>query len=242
MAAHELRWLTYLLTDLGEQPRSPPVLCRGQLRLAYVATRANTADIFTKALPPGDHQRFSTVLGLLGLLFLSGLVTTCSPPLCLWGPAGHLPLIVEHLTTTAIYSSSPSSSTSSMASSSSVDPFLNLPRCVHGVVHLHLSGIAHVREDQVILAPIRGVGDAASLERVDDEGLRDGGPGRGNQQQDQICTRLLEVACSGERRGERQDFVNDGGAGWAIGTIKKFLTSRDEGVDDRGDKQIVVHL
>ncbi|CAI7831009.1 unnamed protein product [Closterium sp. NIES-54] len=26
MAAHELRWLTYLLTDLGEQPRLPPVL------------------------------------------------------------------------------------------------------------------------------------------------------------------------------------------------------------------------
>ncbi|CAI7854135.1 unnamed protein product, partial [Closterium sp. NIES-54] len=80
MAAQELRWLTYLLTDLGEQPRLPPVLfvdnkamialCqehrtkhialryflaralqqRGQLRLAYVATRANTADIFTKAL------------------------------------------------------------------------------------------------------------------------------------------------------------------------------------------------
>ncbi|CAI7812900.1 unnamed protein product [Closterium sp. NIES-53] len=48
MAAQELRWLTYLLTDLGEQPRSPPQ--RGQLRLAYVATRANTADIFTKAL------------------------------------------------------------------------------------------------------------------------------------------------------------------------------------------------
>ncbi|CAI7895739.1 unnamed protein product [Closterium sp. NIES-53] len=56
---------------------------RGQLRLAYVATRANTADIFTKALPPGDHQRFVTVLGLLALLFLTGLVTTCSPPLCL---------------------------------------------------------------------------------------------------------------------------------------------------------------
>ncbi|CAI7887993.1 unnamed protein product [Closterium sp. NIES-53] len=83
MAAQELRWLTYLLTDLGEQPRSPPQ--RGQLRLAYVATRVNTADIFTKALPPGDHQRFSTLLGLLALLFLTGLVTTCSPPLCLWG-------------------------------------------------------------------------------------------------------------------------------------------------------------
>ncbi|CAI7801643.1 unnamed protein product, partial [Closterium sp. NIES-54] len=82
----ELRWLTYLLTDLGEAPRSPPVLyvdnkamlalCqehrlehrtkhialryflawelrqRGQLRLTYVASQANTADVFTKALQP----------------------------------------------------------------------------------------------------------------------------------------------------------------------------------------------
>ncbi|CAI5947759.1 unnamed protein product [Closterium sp. NIES-65] len=76
MAAQELRSLTYLLTDLGERPRSPLVLyvdnkaaiglCQEHrleprtkhiaLRLAYVATRANTADKFTKALPPGDHQ------------------------------------------------------------------------------------------------------------------------------------------------------------------------------------------
>ncbi|CAI7730671.1 unnamed protein product [Closterium sp. NIES-54] len=81
MAAQELRWLTYLLTDLGERPRSPLVLLehrtkhialryflarelqqRGQLRLAYVASEANTADIFTTALPPGDHQRFCTML------------------------------------------------------------------------------------------------------------------------------------------------------------------------------------
>ncbi|CAI7860437.1 unnamed protein product, partial [Closterium sp. NIES-53] len=82
----ELRWLTYLRTDLGEAPRSPSVLyvdnkamlalCqehrlehrtkhialryflardlqqRGQLRLAYVASQANTADVFTKALQP----------------------------------------------------------------------------------------------------------------------------------------------------------------------------------------------
>ncbi|CAI7892843.1 unnamed protein product [Closterium sp. NIES-53] len=94
MAAQELRWLTYLLTDLGERPRSPPVLYqRGQLRLTYVATRANTADIFTKALPPGDHQRFCTLLCLVPILphlllrgdvvihpelalhFLTGLVT-----------------------------------------------------------------------------------------------------------------------------------------------------------------------
>ncbi|CAI7852724.1 unnamed protein product [Closterium sp. NIES-54] len=92
MAAQELRWLTYLLTDLGEAPRSPPILyvnnkamlalChehrlehrtkhialryflarelqqRGQLRLAYVASQANTADVFTKALQACDHQRF----------------------------------------------------------------------------------------------------------------------------------------------------------------------------------------
>ncbi|CAI7816963.1 unnamed protein product [Closterium sp. NIES-54] len=96
MAAQELRWLTYLLTDLGEAPLSPPLLyvdnkamlalCRehrlehrtkhialryflarelqqrGQLRLAYVASQANTADIFTKALQPCDHQRFCTML------------------------------------------------------------------------------------------------------------------------------------------------------------------------------------
>ncbi|CAI7841070.1 unnamed protein product [Closterium sp. NIES-54] len=83
MAAQELRWLTYLLTDLGERPRSPPVLyvdnkamvalcheqrlehitkhialCyflgrelqqRGHLCLSYGASRANTADVFTKA-------------------------------------------------------------------------------------------------------------------------------------------------------------------------------------------------
>ncbi|CAI7858078.1 unnamed protein product [Closterium sp. NIES-54] len=101
-ASWELRWLTYLLNDLGEQPHSPLILyvdnkamialCqehrlehrtkhialryflarelqhRGQLRLTYVATRANTADIFTKALPPGDHLRFSTVLGLVATL------------------------------------------------------------------------------------------------------------------------------------------------------------------------------
>ncbi|CAI7921677.1 unnamed protein product, partial [Closterium sp. NIES-54] len=102
MAAQELRWLTYLLSVLGEPPRSPPMLyvdnkamiafCqehrlehrtkhialryflaqelqeRGQLHLAYVASRANTADIFTKALQPCDHQRFCTVLGLVPIV------------------------------------------------------------------------------------------------------------------------------------------------------------------------------
>ncbi|CAI7844668.1 unnamed protein product [Closterium sp. NIES-54] len=91
MAAQELRWLTYLLTDLGEAPCSPPVLyvdnkamlalCqehrlehrtkhialryflarelqqRGQLRLVYLATQANTSDIFTKALQPCPSSR-----------------------------------------------------------------------------------------------------------------------------------------------------------------------------------------
>ncbi|CAI7833868.1 unnamed protein product, partial [Closterium sp. NIES-54] len=39
---------------------------RGQLRLAYVASEANTDDIFTKALAPGDHQRFCTLLVAAG--------------------------------------------------------------------------------------------------------------------------------------------------------------------------------
>ncbi|CAI7809446.1 unnamed protein product [Closterium sp. NIES-53] len=102
MAAQESRWLTYVLTDLGEQPHSPPILyvdnramialcqehrlehrtkhialCyflarelqqRGQLRLAYVASEANTADIFTKALPPGEYQPFCTMLACFALL------------------------------------------------------------------------------------------------------------------------------------------------------------------------------
>ncbi|CAI7810673.1 unnamed protein product [Closterium sp. NIES-53] len=81
MAAQELHWLAYLLTNLGERPRSPPVLYvdnkamlarelqqRGQLRLSYVASRTNTTDVFTKALWSGDQQRFCTALGLLPTL------------------------------------------------------------------------------------------------------------------------------------------------------------------------------
>ncbi|CAI7768248.1 unnamed protein product [Closterium sp. NIES-54] len=98
LAALELRWPTYLVTDLGAPPRSPPVLyldnkamlalCRehilelrmkhialryflarelqqrGQLRLAYVASQANTTDIFTKALQPCDHQCFCTLAAM----------------------------------------------------------------------------------------------------------------------------------------------------------------------------------
>ncbi|CAI7799294.1 unnamed protein product [Closterium sp. NIES-53] len=89
MAPQELRWVTYLVSDLGERPRSPPLLyvdnkamialCQdqrpehrtkhialcyflmrelqqcGQLRLAYVASQANTANVFTKALGSGDY-------------------------------------------------------------------------------------------------------------------------------------------------------------------------------------------
>ncbi|CAI7881726.1 unnamed protein product [Closterium sp. NIES-53] len=126
MAAQELRWLTYLLTDLGEQPRSPPVLyvdnkamlalCRehrlehrtkhialryflarelqqrGQLRLAYVASEANTADIFTKALAPGDHQRLCTLLVCFALLDWS-----CDPLFSPTLPMGavHVALVIS---------------------------------------------------------------------------------------------------------------------------------------------------
>ncbi|CAI7912205.1 unnamed protein product [Closterium sp. NIES-53] len=56
---------------------------RGQLRLAYVASEANTADIFTKALPPGDHQHFYTMLACFALLDWS-----CPLPLPPQGAAG----------------------------------------------------------------------------------------------------------------------------------------------------------
>ncbi|CAI7732504.1 unnamed protein product [Closterium sp. NIES-54] len=113
MAAQELRWLTYLLTGLGERPCSSQVLyidnkamialCQehrlehrtkhialryfldrelqqhGQLRLAYATIWANTANIFTKALQSGGHQRFCTVLGLVPTL--PHLLTSC---LCLY--------------------------------------------------------------------------------------------------------------------------------------------------------------
>ncbi|CAI7846201.1 unnamed protein product [Closterium sp. NIES-54] len=52
--------LRYFLTQELQQ--------RGQHRLAYVATQANTADVFTKALGSRDHQRFCTALGLVPTL------------------------------------------------------------------------------------------------------------------------------------------------------------------------------
>ncbi|CAI7775609.1 unnamed protein product, partial [Closterium sp. NIES-53] len=64
MAAEDLCWLTYLLTDLGERARSSPQ--RGQLRLTYVATRANIADIFTKALQSGPSVTMTSHCGNWG--------------------------------------------------------------------------------------------------------------------------------------------------------------------------------
>ncbi|CAI7843591.1 unnamed protein product [Closterium sp. NIES-54] len=40
---------------------------RSQLRLTYMASQTNTADVFTKALQPCDHQRFCTVIVTIGL-------------------------------------------------------------------------------------------------------------------------------------------------------------------------------
>ncbi|CAI7739707.1 unnamed protein product, partial [Closterium sp. NIES-53] len=128
VAAQELRWLTYLLTDLGEPPRSPPVLyvdnkamlalCReqrledrtkhialryflarelqqrGQLRLAYVASEANTADVFTKALAPCDHQRCCTQLGLLCFALLDW---SCDPLFSPTLPMGVCQTIIAYL-------------------------------------------------------------------------------------------------------------------------------------------------
>ncbi|CAI7735402.1 unnamed protein product [Closterium sp. NIES-53] len=99
MAVQELRWLTFLLIDLGAWPISAPtlftnnkvtiLLCceprlenrmkhinvkyfllrelqrRGQARLDFVESEANTVDIFTKVLSPFDHHRCCVQLGLV---------------------------------------------------------------------------------------------------------------------------------------------------------------------------------
>ncbi|CAI5480398.1 unnamed protein product [Closterium sp. Yama58-4] len=89
MAAQELRWLTYRSAYVDN--KAAIALCeehrlehrtkhialryflarelqqRHQLRLTHVDTRANTADIFTKALPSSDHQRLCTLLGLVSV-------------------------------------------------------------------------------------------------------------------------------------------------------------------------------
>ncbi|CAI7915272.1 unnamed protein product [Closterium sp. NIES-53] len=41
---------------------------RLQLRLSYVASRANTADVFMKAVGSGDHQHLCSALGLVPTL------------------------------------------------------------------------------------------------------------------------------------------------------------------------------
>ncbi|CAI7764157.1 unnamed protein product [Closterium sp. NIES-53] len=81
MAEQELRWLTYLLTDLESDlvllqfsTTKHVALCyflacelqqRRLLYLSYMGSWANNADVFTKALGSGDHQRFCTALGLV---------------------------------------------------------------------------------------------------------------------------------------------------------------------------------
>ncbi|CAI7880332.1 unnamed protein product [Closterium sp. NIES-53] len=56
MAAQELRWLTYLLTGLGEQPRSPPVL--------YIDNKAMIALC--------QEHRLEHITKHIALLYLSG--------------------------------------------------------------------------------------------------------------------------------------------------------------------------
>ncbi|CAI7808772.1 unnamed protein product [Closterium sp. NIES-54] len=56
MAAQELRWLTYLLTDLGEPPRSPPVLRAAQPSHAAQQSRAAQP---SRAAPPSRTSLLS---------------------------------------------------------------------------------------------------------------------------------------------------------------------------------------
>ncbi|CAI7746380.1 unnamed protein product [Closterium sp. NIES-53] len=99
MAAQKLRWLIFLLNDLGVRSSTPLALFaenkamipmsreprlesrvkhidvrqfflrelqqRGHARLDYMESAANIADIFTKALPPGDHHSICLQLDLV---------------------------------------------------------------------------------------------------------------------------------------------------------------------------------
>ncbi|CAI7816835.1 unnamed protein product [Closterium sp. NIES-54] len=105
MATQELRWLTFLLSDLSERPSSAPtlftdnkatiLLCQeprleSRVRFDFVESEANTADIFTKALPPCDHQSLMALFLVLGMcgdivihhelcFFVTGLVRRSRP-------------------------------------------------------------------------------------------------------------------------------------------------------------------
>ncbi|CAI7885985.1 unnamed protein product, partial [Closterium sp. NIES-54] len=80
-------WSTERSTLLCATSFSRELQQRGLLRLAYVASQANTADVFTKALQPCDHHCFCTILGLVvfTLLFVLLYIT-----LHVNWPCGHL--------------------------------------------------------------------------------------------------------------------------------------------------------
>ncbi|CAI7916792.1 unnamed protein product [Closterium sp. NIES-54] len=88
MAAQELRWLTYLLTDLGEQPRSPPVLyvdnkamlalCR-EHRLEHRTKHIALRYFLARELQQRGQLRLAYVLCLLGLTCTTPTSTTTPP-------------------------------------------------------------------------------------------------------------------------------------------------------------------
>ncbi|CAI7853938.1 unnamed protein product [Closterium sp. NIES-54] len=73
MAAQELRWLTYLLTDLGEAPRFPPGL--------YVDNKAMLALC-------QEHRLFSVLIPCSALLPCSRVAAAWSASSCLRGLSG----------------------------------------------------------------------------------------------------------------------------------------------------------
>ncbi|CAI7735772.1 unnamed protein product [Closterium sp. NIES-53] len=124
IAAQELQWLSFLLTDLGERPRSPRHIQlryfllrefqqRGQARVVRVISEANTADIFTKALPPyvccfpQDYRQLE--YGGLGLTYF---LLVCSF-------ASHSFSYSSSTSNSSVSSSSASSSSASSSSASS---------------------------------------------------------------------------------------------------------------------------
>ncbi|CAI7924958.1 unnamed protein product, partial [Closterium sp. NIES-54] len=82
MAAQELRWLTYLLTDLGEAPRSPPVLrLTGASRAA--CRLANPAELVPPIIPAA--LRWRLIPAAMATAAFPSLSSTVAPaPSALW--------------------------------------------------------------------------------------------------------------------------------------------------------------
>ncbi|CAI7853015.1 unnamed protein product, partial [Closterium sp. NIES-54] len=97
MAAQELRWLTYLLTDLGEPPRSPPVL--GVAHMGMCKLKKSIYGL--KQAPRCWYQKLVAVLEEMGFR-----TSSCDESLFLKGEGEKLVLFLVYVDDILLFSSS----------------------------------------------------------------------------------------------------------------------------------------